>query len=326
MVPGDVPSLLLALLYPILMPLLPVERLYWLYLLSALGVGAAVFFLKERPASRLGVRAFLRFCFPKRVYFHPSARVDYVYFLLNRPLYLLLVVPVALTSTPISAATVRALEAAFGNLEAVAESPAWASLLLTLAVVLAADLGIFLVHYLQHKLPMLWEFHKVHHSALVLTPITAYRMHPVDDLLTLGIIAPLTGVVDGVFTYGFGGGAAMITVMQLNVFLFTFYVLGFHLRHSHIWLSYGPLLSRVLISPAQHQIHHSMDPQHVDKNLGFIFAFWDLIAGTLFVPARESTLSYGVRRLEEREFSSAVRLFWRPFRNTFSVVRQAVRG
>lgn len=323
---GDVPSFLLAVLYPIFMPLLPVERLYWLYLLSALGIGAAVFALKERRASGLRLGALLHFCFPKRVYFHPSARVDYIYFFLNRPLYFLLVVPIALTSTPISAAIVGALEATFGNLEAVSESSAWASLLLTLAVVLAADLGIFLAHYLQHKVPALWEFHKVHHSALVLTPITAYRMHPIDDLLTLGIVAPLTGVVDAVFTYGFGGGAAMITVLQLNVFLFTFYVLGFHLRHSHIWLSYGPLLSRVLISPAQHQIHHSMDPQHVDKNLGFIFSFWDLIAGSLFVPERERTLSYGVRSLDDREFSSAVRLFWRPFRNSFSVMRQASRG
>ena len=54
----------------------------------------------------------------------------------------------------------------------------------TLAVVLAIDLAVWLTHYLQHKVVVLWQFHQVHHSAEVLTPMTVYRMHPVDLFFT----------------------------------------------------------------------------------------------------------------------------------------------
>ena len=51
------------------------------------------------------------------------------------------------------------------------------------AIFLAADFGFFFGHYLGHKVPLLWEFHKVHHSAEVLSPLTNYRFHPLDRVL-----------------------------------------------------------------------------------------------------------------------------------------------
>ncbi len=58
----------------------------------------------------------------------------------------------------------------------------WATGLMTLAAFLAFDLGGFVWHFLTHRVQVLWAFHRVHHSAEVLTPISNYREHPVDSL------------------------------------------------------------------------------------------------------------------------------------------------
>ena len=173
----------------------------------------------------------------------------------------------------------------------------------------------FIAHYLQHKVPVLWEFHKVHHSAEVLTPITAYRIHPVGQILTGIIAGVLVGVVQGAFGYFYGDRVGLITLMQVNIVLFVFYVGGYNLRHSHIWLSYPRWLSHILISPAQHQIHHSADPKHFNKNLALIFAFWDYLAGTLYVPSTREDLTYGLYNDEHKAFDGVFNLYFLPFKN-----------
>ena len=53
----------------------------------------------------------------------------------------------------------------------------------TLALVILLDLRIYLVHLAMHKIPFLWEFHKIHHSATTLNPITQYRLHPIELII-----------------------------------------------------------------------------------------------------------------------------------------------
>jgi sterol desaturase/sphingolipid hydroxylase (fatty acid hydroxylase superfamily) len=153
----------------------------------------------------------------------------------------------------------------------------------------------------------------VHHSAEVLTPVTVYRTHPVEDLVN----AMITAVFVGLATAVHGGGTqlqpSLPTVLGVNVIAFLFFLVAFQLRHSHIWLSYGPWLSRVLISPAQHQIHHSSEVRHWDKNFGFIFAFWDALFRTLYVPRHHETFPLGVPNMNPAEFSSVASLYFLPF-------------
>ncbi|UXX83441.1 sterol desaturase family protein [Roseovarius pelagicus] len=58
---------------------------------------------------------------------------------------------------------------------------------------------------------------------------------------------------------------------------------GTGLRHSHVWLGFGRVLEHILISPAQHQIHHSSAAEHRNKNYGEVLAIWDWMFGTLYV-------------------------------------------
>ena len=67
------------------------------------------------------------------------------------------------------------------------------------------------------------------------------------------------------------------------------------LHHSHVWIAFQGWLGRLFISPAAHQIHHSADPIHFDKNFGSCLAIFDWLFGTLHMPAKHREhLTFGV--------------------------------
>jgi len=318
-------TLIARLVSPLFYPFLADQRIHVLYLASALGLALAVFLTSRAAGAHGGLRGFLRFCFPKAVYRHPSAQVDYLYFLINRAGTAVLLAPMLIGAASVSAVLRPLMDALWGPAAAGAHPGTPAIAALTVAALLAMDLGLFVSHYLQHKVPLLWEFHKVHHSAEVMTPITVYRMHPVDDLLSGTFVGLLTGLVHAVFMHIYGAAGVEFTVFKLNLGVFLFYLLGYNLRHSHIWLAYPGWLSHLLISPAQHQIHHSDAPRHFDRNIGFIFAFWDWFAGTLYVPRGREDIRYGLYAGEHRDYDSVWKLYALPFRKCAVLLRRNAR-
>jgi sterol desaturase/sphingolipid hydroxylase (fatty acid hydroxylase superfamily) len=312
---------------PLLMPLHPGQRIYWLYLASGLAFAAAVY-LVRRAGRASSLRGLWRFLLPRRVLLHRSALLDYRFFVVNRIVFGLLFLP-ALPAAALgaTAASRAALEALLGAPAAPLAGGAGLLLLQTLLSALALDFGLFLSHRLQHSVPLLWEFHKVHHSAEVLTPISAYRMHPVDDLVSMGLSGALGGVVLGVFQYLQPGNPGPAVLLGLHAAVFLYYLAGFNLRHSHVWLHYPGWLARVLVSPAQHQIHHSADPRHAGKNLGFIFSFWDAACGSLYLPARRERLAFGLADGEGAGYGNLTKLYFLPFARAIGgVARPAALG
>ena len=80
-----------------------------------------------------------------------------------------------------------------------------------------------------------------------------------------------------------------------NIILVAFIHLYVHLQHTHVWIAFRGALGRVFLSPAHHQIHHSTNPAHFNKNLGSCLALWDWLFGTLHLPAKErEKLTFGV--------------------------------
>jgi len=300
-------------LLPFFYPLSAHQRIYWLYLAAALAIAVAAVCVRQRVNPFAGLREIGADAFPWRVIAHRSAVVDYQCFILNLFAFALLITPVLLGAPRVAETTIGLFGATFGRYGQLVAGPA-DSLLYTLCLILAFDSAVFLAHYLQHKVPVLWEFHKIHHSAEVLTPITVYRMHPIDDVVTGLMIALFAGVTEGLFQSLYATMPSLWDVLGVNVVLFVYYLLGYNLRHSHVWLSYPGWLSHILISPAQHQIHHSMDLRHLDRNMGLIFAFWDTAAGTLYVPRAQETLRFGLVDDEHLALDSVWRLYARPFR------------
>ena len=302
----------------------PADSLFWLYLISAAVIALAFHALTRRELGPLSLRRAAAFLFPQQIYQHPSAKLDFRFFLLNTFLYGLLVAPLLLSSVGVARATVGMLVEIFGIPGAPILSGVAAQTLMTAAAAMSADLGFYASHYLQHKVPFLWEFHKVHHSAEVLHPITGFRAHPVDNALDAILIGSMTGLVLGISSYAFGTSTGIITVGGVNALVFLFNVVGLHLRHSHVWLSYGPRLERFFISPALHQIHHSLATQHLDKNLGGILSIWDRLMGTLYVPQAKEDLTFGLVEGEHRDYTSVARLYLVPLQKIMRLCLRAV--
>ena len=74
-------------------------------------------------------------------------------------------------------------------------------LLFTFTMLIVYDFANYSFHVLQHRVPLLWEFHKVHHSAEVLVGVTKDRVHPVDEILSRWWTGLISGPVYAVWLY-----------------------------------------------------------------------------------------------------------------------------
>lgn len=192
----------------------------------------------------------------------------------------------------------RVLEGLVGTLGPMPQtglSPLAVFVLVTLVLFLAHEFAYWLDHYLAHTVPVLWEFHRVHHEAEALTPLTVLRMHPVDSLVYANITALFMGTASGALTFALGQVSREFQWIDGNVLMVLALHSILHLQHSHVWLPITGPLGRVIMSPAHHQLHHSTDPRHFNKNLGAVLCVFDWLFGTLHVPAKEpERLTFGV--------------------------------
>ena len=142
--------------------------------------------------------------------------------------------------------------------------------------------------------------------------MTVYRVHPLEEFVNACVGSALGALGAAIYGGLSQSDVTVITIFGVNVVIFAFHMFAFQLRHSHIWLSYGPVMSRLFISPAQHQIHHSLDPKHWSRNYGLIFAVWDGVFGSLYVPRSREILRLGVPT-DPGDFSSVTKLYFLPF-------------
>ena len=292
-----------ALSVALLAPFKSGTLLYWPFLCSAIIVTIILYAAR----GRLGefARQYLRV----EIWWHPSARADYLLYLVNAALVPVVFAPFFAVSLVV-AKQVRDL---LDRPSAVAEMPdGLAILAYNVVIFVAYDFGRYLGHWIQHKSSVLWEFHKVHHSAEVLTPVTSFRVHPVDLLIMSMVPALFTGLVTGATQSLAGPAIGPITVFSMHALTAAYHATS-HLRHSSVWLSYGPKLSHIFVSPAQHQIHHSYAQCHLHRNLGWALAVWDWLFGTLYVPTSEEKFAYGLGDGTEADYHGVLRMYLVPF-------------
>lgn len=157
------------------------------------------------------------------------------------------------------------------SLNLVAAQPLWLQFLVFLLLKDFLEWGI---HNLLHRVPWLWEFHKVHHSIEELDWIGNFRFHWMEI------------VVYQAFTYFplviLGVDGRVILAIAVVVTL-----IG-HLNHSNLNISWGPL-RYVLNSPRMHVWHHDYtwpaDRPH-GVNFGIALSLWDWLFGTAYWPDR----------------------------------------
>ena len=288
-------DLLTAMIGGLLRPVLQIasagdNRLFWLYLLAATAIVYGLYRFRAPLPGEPRDHGFLGFLLPRAVWRHQSAQTDVGLVLISSVLLSVLLAPLLVTAGSVSAWLVERLA------PEIAAQPlqVWQLAVFAVTLLIVDDFAKFLGHALMHRVPALWELHKVHHSAEVLTPITAYRFHTLETLFMCLVVGLAMGAANAAFILAWGPEISLVTLFQANIGLVLFNLLGGTLRHSHIWLSYGPRVERILISPAMHQIHHSDDPKHFDRNLGYHLAIWDRLYGTHYRPAGFEALSFGL--------------------------------
>lgn len=255
-------------------------------LLIAVGVALA-----KRNGRQVSVRAMARAMFPRNRLLCASARADVGFTLLSVFASAALFDWAVMSYLGVADAAGRALGQ---PLEL--GMPQWLAVAsMTLALWLAYEFAYWLDHLLKHKVPLLWAFHKVHHSAEALSPLTVFRVHPVDNIIFYNIVALVTGAGSGAMHWLVGAGISPWTVAGANVLTIAGLMTIKHLHHSHAWIAWGGIWGRTILSPAHHQIHHSSALEHHDRNFGGVLAVFDWVAGTLYIPQmKREALTFGV--------------------------------
>ena len=234
-----------------------------------------------------------RALFPRRALLHPSTLADLAYCVLSLMFLSALIGWAVVSMSWISDGVAAFLTSRFGV--RAPQAPALAlDAARTLALFLAYELGFFVDHTLKHRIPALWELHKTHHSAEVLTPLVNFRVHPLDSLILANNLSLFIGVAGGAATYFLGRQATSLLLFDGNVLMVLYVYLTAQLQHTQVWIPFTGVWGRVFMSSAHHQLHHSADPAHFNCNMGASLALWDWLAGSLRLPpARSPRLKYG---------------------------------
>ncbi len=255
------------------------HRIFYGYILVAFVI-ATIFF-----------REALKIQLSKKILLHPSAKLDYVYFMITGFIKVAIILPLLIGVNEVTFWFVITFKDFFGYHSAINISVEMLMLSYTLTLFIVSDLSRYWLHRLLHRVPILWRFHRIHHSAEVLTPITFYRVHPLENVLFGLRYALVTGFVTAVFVHFFGAGSRAIEFLGANILVLIFSVLGSNLRHSHIPFSYPKCLEKWFISPYQHQLHHST--KYLHRNFGSFLAIWDRLFGTL-VTGKKKNIVFGL--------------------------------
>ena len=287
----------------------PKKRVFLFYILISILIATAWFMINKK----LSLKKTLIRIFDKKIFFSKSAKSDYKIFLINQ-LIMMIVSPFLITQLTIATAlyfyfhTIDWLSA--GMFVGIAKI--YIILSFTIFQFTIDDFSKYIVHRFMHKWPVLWALHKVHHSATELTPMTVFRTHPLEGIIFSLRSAITQAIGISLFFYLFGNLVSLYTIVGVNVFVFVFNILGSNLRHSHIGIRYWKWLEYIFISPAQHQLHHSIAFEHHDKNFGAALAIWDWLFGSLHHSVEFETLHLGIKKDQKETTHNLRNLYFDP--------------
>lgn len=173
---------------------------------------------------------------------------------------------------------------------------------LAIGLLLLDLVGAWLPHWVEHKTPLLWRLHLIHHSDTTVDTTSANRHHPGESVVRF-VFTTLAVVVAGVPMW-------MVFLYQaLSVVLSQF-------NHANIALP--PAIDRaigwVFVSPDMHKVHHHFVLPYTDSNYGNVFSVWDRLFGTLMTMERAQVV-YGIdTHMDPKEHGTVGALLTMPFR------------
>jgi sterol desaturase/sphingolipid hydroxylase (fatty acid hydroxylase superfamily) len=178
-------------------------------------------------------------------------------------------------------------------------APFW---LKVVAVVIIMDFFLYVWHLLNHEMPFLWRFHRVHHSDLNMDVSTATRFH-------LGELA-VSAVIKVALIYILGASALAVLVFETGIVLCA----QFHHSSLKVPLWFEKIWWVLFVPPSMHRIHHSVVIKERDSNYGTILSLWDRFLGTMTKDVDQSRIRIGVGAYRKPEKLNLNHLFLMPFK------------
>jgi sterol desaturase/sphingolipid hydroxylase (fatty acid hydroxylase superfamily) len=148
-----------------------------------------------------------------------------------------------------------------------------------MAIMFLTDFVQYWVHRAFHRVPALWRFHAVHHSAKKMDWMAGARMH------FLEIIALRGTTVIPMFLLGFAPG-------PMNTYIFVVYLYSTFVHANVGWRF--PWIEHLLVTPRFHHWHHGIEREAIDVNFAVHFPILDKLFGTHHLPADKWPEGYGI--------------------------------
>lgn len=150
-------------------------------------------------------------------------------------------------------------------------------------LVAALDYSLWWWHKLNHTVPLLWRFHLVHHIDRDLDVSTGLRFH-VGELASTLALRVVQVTLLGVDPLTLGAWQSLTTVSVL-----------FHHSNLRLPAALDAALTRLVVTPRMHGVHHSDVPAETTSNYGSLLTVWDRLHGTLTLDVPQERITIGVR-------------------------------
>ncbi len=176
--------------------------------------------------------------------------------------------------------------------------PPWVKLLATVAFM---DFMLYTWHLLNHEVPFLWRFHRVHHSDLNMDVSTATRFH-------IGELT-ISAVIKVSLVFFLGASPAGVLIFESGL------VLCAQFHHSSVKVPgwFETLFWILFVPPSMHRIHHSVVIKERNTNYGTILSTWDRWLGTLLTKVDQSRIRIGVGAYQKPDGLNPHKLLTMPF-------------
>jgi sterol desaturase/sphingolipid hydroxylase (fatty acid hydroxylase superfamily) len=166
---------------------------------------------------------------------------------------------------------------------------------------LLLDYTTWVWHRLNHRAPVLWRFHSVHHTDLDLDMSTAFRFHVGELLLSIVYRSVQVAVI--------GAGPWLVLVYEVVLDAST----AFHHSNWRLSIAVERGLVRLIVTPRMHGIHHSIVERETNANWSSILTWWDRLHGTLRLDVPQDAVVIGLPAYQRADELTIGRLLAMPF-------------
>jgi sterol desaturase/sphingolipid hydroxylase (fatty acid hydroxylase superfamily) len=176
----------------------------------------------------------------------------------------------------------------------------------TAAAIVLLDYTLYLWHVLTHKVPALWNFHRIHHADPDLTSSTAVRFHFGEIGLSVAFRAGQILVI--------GVSPKALEIWQTLLFISIF----FHHSNLRLPAEMEEKLGKFIMTPRLHGIHHSAEESEMNSNWSSGLSIWDLLHGTFRRDIRQADLRIGVKDFGDPPDLTLGKMLLGPFRKKWA--------